>query len=126
VASFRFDGIYLADASDDQFVTLDDWYAFVRSTIDSLLGVPSPMRINIVENQPLLDSVYVTFDVVADGEIPDTLNLHLVVNEWRHRYPFPVGAHDHAMREMLPDSDGFELVMQQGDSVRFEWAYYIV
>jgi hypothetical protein len=126
--SFRFDGKYIKDPSDDDFVTYDDWYAWVRSTIDSLLAVPSPLRIDITRNSfsPDSDSVYVDFDVVAEDDANFSMNLHLAVTEWAHRYPFPVGAQDDALRDFVPDHDGYALApMLAGDSLHFEWSYII-
>jgi hypothetical protein len=124
VPSFRFNGEYLKDPGDDDFVTVDDWYAWVRGTIDSLNTLTSPIRINIIDNFQTGDStVYVTFDVVADDVVPSPLKLHLAVTEWRHRYPYPIGAHDHPFRHFEPDNEGYDLVMNQGDSLRFEWTY---
>jgi hypothetical protein len=126
--SFRFNGKYIADPSDDQFVTYADWYAFVRNTIDSLLAIPTPLRIANFTQTPLLDSVYVSFDVVADDPVyvAGSLRLFMVVTETRHRCPYPVGAHDHVFRDYVPGSTGYPItLLQAGDSLHFDWAWYI-
>lgn len=127
VPSFRFDGAFIADPSDSQFTTLADWYDFVRNTLDSLLAIPSPLRIANFTQTPGLDSVFVSFDVVADDSVYVTggLRLNLIVTEWRHRCPFPVGANDHVFRDYLHGFDGYPITMQVGDSLHFDWAYYV-
>jgi hypothetical protein len=126
VPSFRFEGKYIYDPSDSIFATYD-WYDFVRSTIDSLLLIPSPLRIANFIQTPDLDSVYVSFDVVADDSVYVTggLRLNLIVAEWRHRCPYPVGAHDHVVRDWLYGFAGTPITMQVGDSLHFDWSYYI-
>ena len=71
VPSFRFEGEFIKDPSDSTFITYEDWYNFVRSTLDSLLAIPSPIRIANFTQTPLLDSVFVSFDVVADDPVTD-------------------------------------------------------
>jgi hypothetical protein len=125
VPSFRFDGKYIKDPSDVADTTA--WNSFVRATLDSLLLIPSPIRIDVEYNQfaPDSDSVFVSFDVVAEDSADYNMKLFLVVNEWRHR-AFPHGAFDHVMRELLPDNDGYDLgPMVPGDSLHFEWSYAI-
>lgn len=126
VPSFRFDGKYLKDPSD--FNTYDQWYAYFRATVDSLVNVPSPIRIRITRNtfSADSDSVYVGFDVVADEDAQYAMSLYLAVTEWRHRYPPPVGAHDHAFRDFIPDANGYQISgMSAGDSLHLEWAYAV-
>ncbi|MGQ9603991.1 MAG: T9SS type A sorting domain-containing protein [bacterium] len=126
VPSFRFEGKYLKDPSD--FNTYDEWYAYFRSTVDSLFNIPSPIRIEITRNafSADSDSVYVDFDVIAEEDVQYNMSLYLAVTEWRHRYPYPVGAHDHAFRDFVPDSDGYQISgMSSGDSLHFEWAYVV-
>jgi hypothetical protein len=127
VPSFRFEGTFIADPSDSQFITLADWYAFVRNTLDSLAAIPSPLRIANFTQTPGLDSVHVSFDVVADDSVyvMGELRLNLIVTEWRYRCPFPVGAHDHVFRDYLHGFDGYPITMQIGDSLHFDWAYYV-
>ena len=126
--SYRFDGKYIKDPSDDDFVTYADWYAWVRNTIDSLLTIPSPLRISVTRNvfSPDSDSVYVDFDVVAEDDASFNQDLCLAVTEWRHRYPAPVGAHDDALRDYVPDHIGQAIgPMTTGDSLHFEWSYVV-
>jgi hypothetical protein len=126
VPSFRFDGKYIKDPSDVADTTA--WNSFIRNTIDSLLTLPSPIRIDVEYNYitPDSDSVYVSFDVVAEEDADINMTLFMVVNEWRHRYPFPTGRHDHAFREFIPSNSGQTVdPMFQGDSLHFEWAYAV-
>ena len=126
VPSFRFDGKYIKDPSDVPDTTA--WNTFIRNTIDSLLTIPSPIRIEVEHNYitPDSDSVYVSFDVVAEDDANFNMTLYMVVNEWRHRYPIPTGRHDHAFREFLPSNTGYTVdPMQQGDSLHFEWSYVV-
>jgi hypothetical protein len=126
VPSFRFDGKYIKDPSDVADTTA--WSNFVRNTLDSLLTIPSPLRIDIERNYitPDSDSVYVSFDVVAEDDADFNMTLYMVVNEWRHRYPIPTGRYDHAFREFVVSNSGYALGgMLQGDSLHFEWDYAI-
>jgi hypothetical protein len=124
--SFRFDGKYIKDPSD--FDTYAEFYTFVENTIDSLSAIPSPLRIEIQRNvfSPDSDSVYVDFDVIAEDTCDFNMSLYLAVTEWRHRYPPPVGKHDDALRDYVPDENGYALgPMMAGDSLHFEWSYVI-
>ena len=126
--SLRFDGKYIGDPSEDQFNTYAEWFAFVRNSIDSLAAIPSPLRISITRDvfSPDSDSVFVDFDVVAEDTADFNMSLYLAVTEWRHRYPFPVGANDDALRDYVPDENGYALSpMLPGDSLHFEWAYVV-
>ncbi len=126
VPSFRFDGKYIKDPSD--FQTYDQWYDFFRQTVDSLLTISSPIRIKIVNNSLSADSdsVYVSFDVIAEEDASFNMSLYLAVTEWRHRYTFPVGKHDHAFRDFVPDENGYQIAgMNAGDSLHFDWVYYV-
>jgi hypothetical protein len=126
--SLRFNGGYYGDPSDDSmyvFNTYDDWYARVRHVIDSLLAVPSPIRVDLLENYQDVDSVYLTFDIVAEDVIPDTLRLYVAATESLYRYPFPTGKWWHAFRDFAVDSGGYDLTMTMGDSVRYTWSWPI-
>ncbi len=127
VPSFRFDGKYIKDPSD--FATIQEWVDFFYQTVDSLVTIPSPLRIKITDNtfSPDSDSVYVSFDVVADDDASFNMILYLAVTEWRHRYSYPVGKHDHAFRDFVPDANGYSIPggMSAGDSLHFDWSYYV-
>jgi hypothetical protein len=126
--SLRFNGGYYGDPSDDSlyyFPTYDSWYARVRHVIDSLYAIPSPIRLDLIENYQDLDSVHLTFDIVAEDVIPDTLRLYVAATESLHRYPFPTGKHWHPFRDFAVDSGGYDLTMTEGDSVRFQWSWYV-
>ena len=126
VPSFRFDGKYIKDPSDVADTTA--WNNFIRGTIDSLLAIPSVLRIDVEHNYitPDSDSVYVSFDVVAEEDADFNMTLYLAVNEWRHRYSIPVGRHDHTFREFIPGNTVYALSpMVQGDSLHFDWSYAV-
>ena len=125
VPSFRFEGVFLADPSD--FPSTAAWYAFVRNTLASLAAIPSPLRIANFTQTPGLDSVHVSFDVIADDSVHvmGGLRLNLVVTESRHRCDFPTGRHDHVFRDYLWGYAGYPISMQMGDSLHFDWAYYV-
>jgi hypothetical protein len=126
--SLRFDGGYYGDPSDDSlyyFPTYEAWYARVRFVIDSLLAIPSPLRLDLLDNYQDADSVHLVFDLVAEDAIPDTMRLFVAATESLHRYSVPVGKHWHAFRDFAVDPGGYNLTMQQGDSVRFYWSYPI-
>jgi hypothetical protein len=126
VPSFRFDGKYILDPGDVPDTTA--WSNFVRNTLDSLLAIPSPIRIGVKLNEfsPDSDSVYVDFDVIAEDALPFNMTLYMVVNEWRHRDPYPIGPYDHAFREFVPSNSGYALgPMVPGDSLHFEWNYAV-
>jgi hypothetical protein len=121
--SFRFDGKYIADPSD-----VGNWYNFFRNTVDSLLAIPSPLRISVTRNcfSPDSDSVYVDFDLIAEDDANFNMNVQMAVTEWRHRYPAPVGARDYALRDYIPDEDGLQIgPMLTGDSLHYEWSYIV-
>jgi hypothetical protein len=126
--SLRFDGGYYGDPSEDSlyyFDTYDDWYAHVRFVLDSLLAVPSPIRLDLIDNHQDVDSVYLTFDLVVEDSIPNSLRLFVAASESLHRYPIPVGKHEHAFRDFAVDSGGYVLTLSLGDSVRYQWSYPI-
>lgn len=101
-------------------------YNGLRAKFDERLAVSSPIRIANFVQTPYMDSVYVSFDVIADEEPSGTdLRLRLAVTEWRHRCPYPIGAHDHVFRDFVPDAEGYSFTMLQGDSLHFDWAYYV-
>jgi hypothetical protein len=119
--TLRYDGQYIQDI----FVPYEAFYEFFRWTLDSLIAVPSPIRLNLYQYPSEdWDSAYVSFDVVAVDSLVDTDPiLYLAVVERYHRYPNPVGRWDYAFRDMLPDGDGEPITLQQGDSLHFEWCY---
>jgi hypothetical protein len=101
-------------------------YNGLRNYFNTRLAVDSPIRIANFVQTPYMDSVYVSFDVIAETTPTGTdLRLRLAVTEWRHRCTYPVGAHDHVFRDFVPDADGYRFVMLEGDSLHFDWAYYV-
>lgn len=101
-------------------------YDGLRAKFDERLAVSSPIRVSNFIQTPYMDSVYVSFDLVAEEEVTGTdLRLILAVTEWRNRCPYPVGAHDHVFRDFVPSSAGYSFIMADGDSLHFDWAYYI-
>jgi hypothetical protein len=127
VPHFRYDGKKISDLFGTN-PAYPEFFSFFRHTLDSLLTIPSPYRINL-EQYPSADwdSVYVSFDVVAVDTIIDdtTPDVYLAVVEDHHRYDFPVGRWDYAFRDMVPDGDGEVITIQKGDSLHFDWAYPI-
>jgi hypothetical protein len=126
VPSFRFNGEYMKDPSDDDFVTLDDWYAWFRGTCDSLMLLESPIRIRLTENVFNEDTtlVNVGFDVVVVDSV-DTgtpIRIFLAVTEWQHRV-FGYGKHDHVFRSFEPGYLGDSHLVMLGDSLHFDWSY---
>jgi hypothetical protein len=128
VPTFRFDGKHLGDPSDG-FATYEDWYNFVRATFDSLLSVPSPFRINLDQYWSKdMDSVYVSFDVICTGAVPDPLWLNFAVAEGGHFYPVNLPYAKrwyHAMRRMIPDVYGVPVSLSPGDSLHYNYTYPI-
>ncbi|MFH1220267.1 MAG: FlgD immunoglobulin-like domain containing protein [Candidatus Eisenbacteria bacterium] len=128
VPTFRYDGVYI----EDLFGTpkaYPEFMMFFRQIVDSLLLIPSPIRINM-DQAPSADwdSVYVSFDVVAVDPLPQESVygppvLYLAVSEEFHRYAVPVGKWYYAFRDMVPDGDGYPLALEQGDSLHFDWSY---
>jgi len=121
VPTFRFDGKYLGDPSD--FGTYAQWYNFVRSTFDSLLTVPSKIRINMEQTRET-DSVHVSFDVVVVDSMSASFNIFLAVTEDTAMigyYPF-----ENVFRDMVPDAAGYAATLNTGDSLHFDWAYRLV
>ena len=114
---FVFDGKPIEDVGD-----FSTWF---RATIDSLLALPSPVRISLEQSPSLdLDSVYVSFDVVAVGAIPGSApRVYVAVTEEYHWYPDPVGTWGYAFRAFVPGSTGSAATLEMGDSLHFDWSY---
>jgi len=130
--SMRYDGKWIADPSDG-FPTYDDYYAWVRSTFDSLLTIPSPCRFDVdyYTISADSDSVYLGFDLVVEDDMNFNTTMRVAVQESLNRYPYPVGRHRDVFREWvkddLPDSVGWSFgPMLAGMSMRFDVAYEIV
>jgi len=128
VPAFRYDG----KKSQDLFGTAPaypEFFVWLRGAVDSLRAISSPLRINMsqyVSND--LDTVYVSFDIVAVDTIiydvdPD---VYMAASEVAHTYPAPTGHHKYAFRKMYPDSNGEMTSIQKGDSLHFDWSYYVV
>ena len=127
--SFRYDGKKILDL----FGTGPDYpeyFAWLDQTVDSLLAIPSPLRIDIT-SQTLSsdsDSVYVSFDVVAEDSViyEPTPVLWMAVVQETYTYPFIKTGIDstgkYAFRDMLPSS-GLLISIQKGDSLHYDWAY---
>lgn len=101
-------------------------YEALAAEFDERLAEPSPIRISNFSHVPYMDSVYVSFDLVAEDSVTGgDLRLYLAVSEWRHRCPYPVGAHDHVFRDFVHGEGGYPLTIAEGDSLHFDWAYYV-
>jgi hypothetical protein len=121
VPAFRFDGRYLGDPGTA---------AEFKVIIDSLLQVPSPIRINLDQHWSLdMDSVYVSFDIVCVDPVRDPVWLQFAVAEAAHFYqtgsPLVPKRWYHAMRDMVPDANGTQLSLSPGDSLHYDWIYPI-
>jgi hypothetical protein len=130
--SFRYDG-KKSGLGVDLFGTPPDYpefFAWLDQAVDSLAAFPSPIRISI--NDQYLsndsDSVYVSFDVIAEDSIiyEPTPVLWMAVVQETYAYPFIAGGVDstgkYAFRDMQPGS-GQLISIQKGDSLHFDWAY---
>ena len=125
VPMFRWNGVFIEDS---MYTTNDEWYAFVRNTIDSIADIPSPLRFANFTHTPLWDSMYVSFDLIADDsvEVAGELRLNMVVTQWKHRCSFVTGGrHHHVFRDYVYGFSGYPITMQKGDSLHFDWAYYV-
>jgi hypothetical protein len=111
---------------DGQFIDdVGDFSTWLRATLDSMLTIDSPVRINL-EQYPSQDwdSVYVSFDVVAVGSIAGAApRVYLAVTEEYHEYPDPVGGWRYAFRDFIPGSSGYAVTLEMGDSLHFDWKY---
>ena len=116
---FMVDGQYIED--------IGDFSMWLRATLDSMLAVPSPLRINLEQYASAdLDSVYVSFDVVAvDSPGVAAPRIWLAVTEEYHEYPDPVGGWRYAFRDFIPGSAGYAITLAKGDSLHFDWKYRI-
>jgi hypothetical protein len=120
-----FDGKY--DARQDT----EDPATWLRTAFDSLLAVPSPIRINLSQlRRAAWDSVDVSFDVVAVDPLPigprtTGISVFLAVTEEGHRYPFPTLKWRYAFRDFVPGSVGYPVTLAQGDSLHFDWSYKV-
>jgi hypothetical protein len=126
VPHFRYDGKKISDLFGTN-PNYPEFFIFLRNTLDSLLTIPSPYRINLQQSFSAdWDSVYVIFDVVAVDTIIDdtTPDLYLAVVEKYHTYP-GYAEWDYSFRDMKPDGDGEMITIQKGDSLHFNWAYPI-
>lgn len=126
VPHFRYDGKKIQDLYGTG-PAYPEFFLFLRQTLDSLLTIPSPFKINL-EQYPSedWDSVYVSIDVVAvDTVLYDTTpDLYMAVVEEYHTYlGYPQW--DYSFRDMKPDSDGVMITIQKGDSLHFDWVYPI-
>jgi FlgD Ig-like domain len=128
VPTFRYDGAYIADLFGSG-APWSEFMTFFRHTLDSLLLVPSPVRINLDQYPTKAgDSVSVSFDVVAVDSIPVTprttgIQVLLAVTEEYHRYAVPVNKWCYALRDYVPDGNGYTISLHQGDSLHFDWKY---
>jgi hypothetical protein len=126
----RFDGKYILDPiSDDGFETYEEWDIWCRATLDSLLLIPSPFRIDVWYNYLSADSdsVYVGFDLVAESDANFNMTLRVGVTDYQ-RPQNPTGRWRHNFRRWvkddLPDSVGWSLgPMSAGESLHFDVAY---
>lgn len=121
VPTIRFDGKYIKDYFD--FSTEDDYYDFLRHTLDSLITVPSPMRIKAEPSRVANgDSVRVSIDLVVDDVMTGGQQVYLVVTETAVETD-SFGTHYFPMRDIAYRTS--EIYLRQDDSVHYEWSYAI-
>lgn len=118
VPTVRFDGRNLKDWSD--FPDEDLYYHYFRNTVDSLLAVPSPLRIE-AEQYRTDDSVYVSCDLIVEEVMTGGQQIYLVatesvveVGEEIFHYP---------MRDFVVTTN--EVYLRLGDSLHYDWSYAI-
>jgi hypothetical protein len=128
VPAFRYDGKKIQDLFGTA-PNYPEFFAWLDQTVDSLRAIPSPIRISIT-NQYLSadsDSVYVSFDVVAEDTIiyEPTPLLFVAGVERFHDYPdLPDSINwKYGLREIVPSGLGQLISIQKGDSLHFDWAY---
>jgi len=124
IPHFRYDGKQISDLFGTP-PAYPEFFQFFRHTLDSLLTVPSPFRINLAQSPSEdWDSVHVSIDVIAvDSILYDTTpDLYLAVVERYHTYP-DLEQWDYSFRDMIPDADGEAITIQKGDSLHFDWVY---
>ena len=121
---FFFDGVFLGNPWEPY----DEWYAFVRHTIDSLLQVPSRLGIEI-DQYTDADSVYVSCSVTAQDSVPGDLYLHVAALEYGHSYAYPHPLLPrrwfHILRDFVPDPAGHPIDLSGGGSANVECTYPI-
>ena len=119
VPTIRFDGKYIADPSD--FGTLNEFYAFMRATLDSLSDISSPVRLD-AEHWQDADSIYMSIDVVATDTISSpNMNLYWALKTSWKRIPGQ-GKYYNLFRDMIPNTDGEAITLSMGDSLHFDWS----
>jgi hypothetical protein len=135
VPAFRYDGKKIQDLFGTA-PNYPEFFAWLDQAVDSLRAIPSPIRISIT-NQYLSsdsDSVYVSFDVVAEDTIiyETTPVVCLAAVERNHPYPSPTLTWKYGFRDLVPGTGGGGMTplsggqlisIQKGDSLHFDWAY---
>ncbi|MFH1278453.1 MAG: FlgD immunoglobulin-like domain containing protein [Candidatus Eisenbacteria bacterium] len=118
VPTLRFDGRNLKDLYD--FPDEDAFYEYFRSTVDSLLAVPSPLRIE-ADQYRTDDSVFVSFDVIVEETMSGGQQIYLVATE--SVVEVREGTFHYPMRDFVITTD--EMYLRLGDSLHFDWSYAI-
>ncbi|RPJ42470.1 MAG: hypothetical protein EHM19_10375, partial [Candidatus Latescibacterota bacterium] len=127
VPTFRWDGKKIKDPSD--FANYPQWYAFVRTTIDTLSDTPAPIRIELnhymtppVLPDTLPDSIHVQVDIIAEQAVSGLLKLRGAIMEYNLRQT-PLGVFYYVFRDMYPATVGDTLPnLNAGDSLHLEYA----
>ncbi|MBN1827143.1 MAG: T9SS type A sorting domain-containing protein [Candidatus Eisenbacteria bacterium] len=119
VPTIRWDGKYIADPSD--FGTPEEFYSFMRSTLDSLVTLSSPVRLN-VNHWRDNDSLYVGIDVVVTDTLANpNMNLFWAVKTSWMRIA-GIGKYHDIFRDFVPNTTGEPLTLAFGDSLHFDWS----
>ncbi|HVP57031.1 MAG TPA: T9SS type A sorting domain-containing protein [bacterium] len=127
--SFRYDGKKISDLFGTQ-PNYPEFFTWLDQAVDSLGAIPSPIRIDITDQYVSSDSdtVYVSFDVVAEDTIiyEPTPVVWMAATQEHYAYPFIGNNIDstgkYVFRDMEPQS-GQIISIQKGDSLHFDWAY---
>lgn len=101
VAAFRHNGDYLVDPDS---LTLDEYYAWHRAQIDSLVNVPAPLSIDI-QHTRTADSVYVVIDITAESAVGGSPVAFLTIAETWTRLGLPA-KHHYVFRDVFPNTTG--------------------
>jgi hypothetical protein len=128
VPAFRYDGKKILDLFGTA-PNYPEFFAWLDQTVDSLRAIPSPLRIDITDQylSSDSDSVYVSFDVVAEDSViyEPTPIVYMAAVERIHTYPSPTLTWKYAMRDMVLNASGQPISIQKGDSLHFDWAYVV-
>ena len=103
---------------------LEIWGNYVRGVYDSLLAIPSPLRLEVDHHRDG-DSAYVSIDVIAEDSADYNMTLYAAIKETWVRVPGS-GTFYRIFRNFMDGSSGVTIApMVPGDSLHFEYTYSI-